>query len=67
MKDLRQLVSAAANRQQQRADALHGSDNPQIVDTKMELLVSAKTLRYVVEAIDAPRPTAAYDLQILTK
>lgn len=64
--ELRTLLEAAAAKQQSRAIQLEGSDNPQTLACKAEAVTTHKTLRAVIDALDAPRPAAAYDLKALT-
>jgi len=64
--ELRALLEAAAAKQQHRAIHLEGSDNPQTLACKAEATTTYKTLRAVIDALDAPRPAAAYDLKALT-
>lgn len=65
--ELRTLLNAAAIKQQSRAIGLAGDDNPQVVASYRETLATYTTLQAVIEALDAPRAGAAYDLQLLTR
>ena len=67
IKELRALLEAAKDKQFSRAVQLEGSDNPQVIACKAEHFTAYKTLLAIIEALDAPRPTAAYDLQTLTR
>lgn len=66
-KELRALLQAAAAKQKTRADALTFSDNPQVVASRNECQTAHETLSAVIEALDAPRPGAAYSLNILAR
>ena len=63
--ELKTLLEAAALKQQSRAIALSGSDNPQVIASHSQSLTTYTALQAVLEALDAPRPAAAYGLQIL--
>lgn len=65
--ELKTLLAQAIARQQSRAIALANDDNPQTVASYRETLTTYTTLQAVFEAVDAPRPAAAYDLQLLTR
>ena len=65
--ELKTLLAQAIARQQSRAIGLCCDDNPQVVASYMQTLATYTTLQAVIEALDAPRPQAAYDLQLLTR
>jgi len=65
--ELKALLEAAALKQQSVAIALSGSDNPQVIASRQHSLTTYTTLQAVIEALDAPRPLAAYSLQLLAR
>ncbi len=66
-KDLLDLVRAAIDRQGAIAANLDGSDNPQTILAYHQTVATKETLQAVADAICAPRPLAAYSLQLLAK
>ena len=66
-KELRALLHAAAAKQKARAEAMTGNDNPQTVALRLMCDTTSETLEAVIEALDAPRPGAAYQLNILAR
>ena len=67
IRDLRQMVEAAANRQARIALGLGGDENPQTVAARTETLGRKRAYEAILEAIDAKRPTAAFTLNLDAK
>jgi len=65
--ELKTLLAQAIARQQSRIIGLTGDDNPQVIAARNTAQATYSTLQAVAEALDAPRPQAAYDLQLLTR
>ena len=63
IKDLRPMVEAAATRQAALAASLCGDSNPQVIASRNEHLGALRAYLAVIEALDAPRPTAAFSLR----
>lgn len=61
-KELRQLVEKAMKRQREVAKALDNDSNPQVVATYRETRGRVDAYKAVLEAIDAPRASAAFAL-----
>lgn len=67
MKELKTLVQKAIKAQGEFATCFQGDSNPQTVRHWIQALASEEALKAVLEAIDSPRPTAAFALQTLAK
>ena len=65
--ELKTLLAQAIARQQSRIIGLTGDDNPQVIAVLNETKGKYAALCAVIEAMDAPRPGAAFDLQLLTR
>ena len=67
MKELQPLVEAAVMRNCRYISAVAGDDNPQVVRERNQALGRKWAYEAILEAIAAPRPTAAFSLNIDAK